>query len=62
MNNPSPEGLAHLTEGKIYVAGHRGMVGSALVRRLRKAGCADLLLKTRTEVDLENQQQYQIFC
>ena len=42
---------------KIYVAGHHGMVGSAIVRRLQDAGCDNLLLKTRTEVDLENQQQ-----
>ncbi len=49
------------TDGKIYVAGHRGMVGSALVRRLQKAGCQNLLLKTRAEVDLENQQQVQDF-
>ena len=46
-----------MREGKIYVAGHRGMVGSALVRRLRDVGCRNLLLKTRTEVDLESQQQ-----
>jgi len=39
------------------VAGHTGMVGSALVRRLRQAGCENLLLKTRAEVDLESQQQ-----
>ena len=57
MNNPNPTGLRHLREGKIYVAGHRGMVGSAVVRRLREAGCKNLLLKTRSEVDLENQQQ-----
>ena len=44
-------------QAKIYVAGHRGMVGSALVRRLHQAGCENLLLKTRAEVDLENQQQ-----
>ena len=57
MNNPNTESLARLKKGKIYVAGHRGMVGSALVRRLQDAGCENLLLKTRTEVDLENQQQ-----
>jgi len=57
MNNPNEEGLARMREGKIYVAGHRGMVGSALVRRLRDVGCRNLLLKTRTEVDLESQQQ-----
>ena len=46
---------------KIYVAGHRGMVGSALVRRLQDAECGNLLLKTRAEVDLENQQQVHDF-
>jgi len=57
MNNPNADGLSHLREGKIYVAGHRGMVGSALVRCLQDAGCENLLLKTRSDVDLENQQQ-----
>lgn len=37
---------------KIYVAGHRGMVGSALVRALRTQGCKNLLLRTRQELDL----------
>lgn len=57
MTKPNAEGLNRLREGKIYVAGHNGMVGSALVRRLQGAGCENLLLKTRSEVDLENQQQ-----
>jgi nucleoside-diphosphate-sugar epimerase len=57
MSKPDPDELAGLRRGKIYVAGHRGMVGSALVRRLHQAGCENLLLKTRAEVDLENQQQ-----
>ena len=57
MSNPNAEGLNRLREGKIYVAGHHGMVGSALVRRLQDSGCENLLLKTRSEVDLENQQQ-----
>ena len=57
MTKPDPQGLAGLSRGKVYVAGHLGMVGSALVRRLRQAGCENLLLKTRAEVDLENQQQ-----
>ncbi|MCF6225333.1 MAG: GDP-L-fucose synthase [Xanthomonadales bacterium] len=47
--------------GKIYVAGHGGMVGSALVRRLQEAGCGNLILKTRAELDLENQQQVRDF-
>ena len=57
MTGPNTQGLSRLKEGKIYVAGHRGMVGSALVHRLRDAGCNNLILKTRSEVDLENQQE-----
>ena len=37
---------------KIYVAGHAGLLGSALVRRLRQAGYDNLLLKTHSELDL----------
>lgn len=37
---------------RIYVAGHRGLVGSALVRRLRQLGYKNLLLKTHRELDL----------
>ena len=40
---------------RVYVAGHRGMVGSALVRRLAREGC-QILTATRGEVDLRNQQ------
>ena len=43
------------TAAKIYVAGHRGMVGSALVRRLEQAGYANILTRTRAELDLLNQ-------
>jgi GDP-L-fucose synthase len=43
-------------ESKIYIAGHRGMVGSALVRKLQKEGYDNLLLRTSTELDLRNQQ------
>ena len=57
MNELNPNELSHLRGGNIFVAGHRGLVGSALVRRLHDAGCDNLLLKTRDEVDLENQQQ-----
>ncbi len=42
-------------EDKIYVAGHRGMVGSAIVRKLKAEGFENLLLLTRDEVDLTNQ-------
>src|SRR5262245_15786822 len=40
---------------KIYVAGHRGMVGSAIVRRLQDAGYTNLLTRTRAELDLTQQ-------
>ena len=41
---------------KIYVAGHRGMVGSAIVRHLTGSGFTNLILKTSAELDLRNQQ------
>lgn len=41
---------------KIYVAGHRGMVGSAIVRQLRDQGCSNILTRTHAELDLTNQQ------
>jgi GDP-L-fucose synthase len=40
---------------KIYVAGHTGLVGSAVVRQLNKSGYSNLLLKTHTELDLMDQ-------
>ncbi len=40
---------------RIYVAGHRGMVGSALVRRMEQAGYCNILTRTRAELDLLNQ-------
>ncbi|MFA5004395.1 MAG: GDP-L-fucose synthase [Candidatus Saccharimonadales bacterium] len=40
---------------KIYVAGHKGLVGSAIVRRLQDEGYTSLLLRTRNELDLMNQ-------
>ncbi|MCX7058025.1 MAG: GDP-L-fucose synthase [Proteobacteria bacterium] len=43
---------SHAAGTKIYVAGHRGLVGSALVRELARRGGAALLLRERTELDL----------
>lgn len=40
---------------KIYVAGHRGMVGSAIVRRLEVAGYSEIITRTHNELDLTNQ-------
>jgi len=41
---------------KIYVAGHRGMVGSAIVRQLEERGGCQILTRTHSELDLTNQQ------
>ena len=40
---------------RIFVAGHAGLVGSALVRRLRQDGCDNLILRRRAELDLLDQ-------
>ena len=40
---------------KIYIAGHRGMVGSGLERKLRKEGYNNIVSKTSSELDLRNQ-------
>lgn len=46
---------------KIFVAGHRGMVGSAIVRKLSAAGYTNLVLKTSDELDLRDQLQVKNF-
>lgn len=46
---------------KIYVAGHSGMVGSAIVRRLNEGGYGDLLIRTHDELDLLNQKDVFLF-
>jgi GDP-L-fucose synthase len=48
-------------KARIYVAGHRGMVGSALVRRLRAQNATNLLVKTHAELDLTDQQAVTAF-
>jgi GDP-L-fucose synthase len=46
---------------KIYVAGHRGMVGSALVRKLQALGYTNILTRSSAELDLRNQAAVQSF-
>ncbi|MDE6325882.1 MAG: NAD-dependent epimerase/dehydratase family protein, partial [Duncaniella sp.] len=41
---------------KIYVAGHRGMVGSAIVRELRRQGYDNIITRTHAELDLISQE------
>jgi GDP-L-fucose synthase len=48
-------------DAPIFVAGHRGLVGSALVRRLRAAGFENLLLRERGELDLTDQGAVALF-
>lgn len=43
-------------QDKIYIAGHRGMVGSAILRALKAQGYTNFLLRTSAELDLRNQQ------
>lgn len=43
-------------QSKIYIAGHRGMVGSAIVRHLQQKGFNNIIYKTSAELDLRNQQ------
>ncbi len=45
----------------IYVAGHRGLVGSAIVRRLERAGCSGIITRTRGELDLTRQLEVERF-
>ena len=46
---------------KIYIAGHRGLVGSAIVRQLEERSFANLLMRTHEKLDLTNQAQVQTF-
>ena len=48
-------------DSKIFVAGHRGMVGSALVRKLQSEGYTNIITKSRKELDLTNQFQVNQF-
>ena len=57
MNNPFSEHK----DARIFIAGHRGMVGSAIVRALEQRGYTNLILKTRKELDLTNQAAVQAF-
>ena len=52
-NSPRPQ--------KIYVAGHRGMVGSAIVRRLRSGGYGEPVTRTHAELDLARQAAVEAF-
>ena len=48
-------------EAKIYVAGHSGMVGSAIVRELNRQGYRNIITRTHSELDLTNQSDTENF-
>jgi len=52
---------ASLTKSRIYVAGHRGLAGSAIVRRLQGDGCESIITMTRSELDLRDQRAVDAF-
>jgi GDP-L-fucose synthase len=52
MNITNNSGLAG---SKVYVAGHRGLVGSAFIKRLEREGCASILTRTHAQLDLTDQ-------
>src|SRR5215467_6066608 len=49
------EHLHRLQGARVFVAGHRGLVGSAIVRRLETLGCHNVLVRSRSELDLCDQ-------
>lgn len=53
--------IAMNIEDKIYVAGHKGLVGSAIYRRLRQCGYQYIATRTRGELDLRNQAEVEAF-
>ena len=48
-------------KSKIFIAGHRGLVGSAISRKLREAGYENIITRTRAQLDLTNQQAVAAF-
>ena len=48
-------------DSRIYVAGHRGMVGSAILRRLQREGYTNLITRTHAELDLKRQEAVEAF-
>ena len=57
MSHANEAAIERFSNANIFVAGHNGMVGSAIVRRLEAAGCENLLLKSRLDLDLTDTKQ-----
>ncbi len=58
-NEPTPELMNNTMS--IYVAGHRGLIGSAICRRLKREGYNHLLIRTRAEIDLTHREPVDAF-
>lgn len=50
-----------ITSKRVYVAGHNGLVGSAIVRALKRRGCTNIVTRTRARLDLTEQAQVRAF-
>jgi GDP-L-fucose synthase len=50
-----------MNNAKVYVAGHRGLVGSAIVRRLKAGGYGNIITRTHKELDLTRQEEVEAF-
>ena len=48
-------------KSKIYVAGHNGLVGSAIIRKLKKKGYKNLIFRSKKQLDLKNQKKFIVF-
>jgi GDP-L-fucose synthase len=48
-------------ESRIYIAGHNGLVGSAILRRLKSEGYKNIIVRSSTELDLRNQESVNLF-
>jgi len=57
----TPDASPMREDSQIYVAGHRGLVGSAILRKLQKLGYKNIVCKTRQEVDLTRQKKVEEF-
>ncbi|RID57923.1 hypothetical protein BRARA_F01259 [Brassica rapa] len=56
-----PDSFMSEKSAKIFVAGHRGLVGSAIVRKLQESGFTNLILRTHSDLDLTNQADVETF-
>lgn len=57
INNP----IAMNQSSKIYVAGHKGLAGSAIVRKLQDLGYTNIIVRTHKELDLTRQSEVEAF-